>query len=292
MKKLGLLLLLVSLTNIARADENLLGYVKGAETLPAGSWEVYQIFTNRADKGAGSYNALDSKTEVEYGKTDSLSLSGSLHGQQVNVSGIIVDGYLPKDNNLSLRPSGIEAGLKYNFLSPAKDDIGISSYLSFSWDWIDNHSGLDKDTYSMELIFIAQKYFMEGELIWSSNLGLETTYAHRHDVSDITVEWPVEPEVEIGFDLSTGLAYRFMPNWFVGGEALFESEYETEVGTERWTVFGGPSIHYGSEKWWGTFTVIQQLKGGGEQFDAQDDKDLHLIEKTKYEARLKVGYNF
>jgi len=29
----------------AHADENLLGYVKGAETLPAGAWEGYQILT-------------------------------------------------------------------------------------------------------------------------------------------------------------------------------------------------------------------------------------------------------
>nr|WP_295904135.1 DUF6662 family protein [uncultured Bdellovibrio sp.] len=296
MKKLGFCLLVTVLVqaSFARADENLLGYVKGAETLPKGSWELYQILTSRDNKGAGKYHALDSKTEVEYGATDSLSLSGSLQMLQVEMSGLSVDGYLPKDNNLSLRPSGVEAGLKYNFLSPAKDDIGLSSYLSFSYNWLDRHSGQNKDSYSMELLFIAQKYFLEGEVVWSSNLGFETTYARRGDLNDLPpgFDWPVEPEVEIGFTADTGVAYRFMPNWFVGAEALFESEYETEVGTERWTVFTGPSLHYGSEKWWATLTWIQQVSGGGEKFDAQDDNNLHLIEKTKYETRLKVGFNF
>lgn len=296
MKKLGLIIFstFIMHTPVSWADENLLGYVKGAETLPKGSWEVYQFLTSRDNKGAGSYHALDSKTEVEYGVTDSLTTSASLQMLQVDVSGITVDGYVPKDNNLSLRPSGLEAGLKYNFLSPAKDDFGLSTYFSFQHNWLDRHSGQNKDSYTMELLFITQKYFLEGELIWSSNLGFESTYAHRKDIADLPLgfDWPIEPEVEIGFQADTGLVYRFMPKWFVGGEVLFESEYETEVGTERWTVFTGPSVHYGTEKWWTTLTWIQQVSGGGELFDEQDDRNLHLIEKTKTEARLKVGFNF
>ena len=39
-------------------------------------------------------------------------------------------------------------------------------------------------------------------------------------------------------------------------------------------------------------TWLPQLAGGGEMFPEQDDKNLHLIEKTKQEVRLKFGYNF
>ena len=39
------------------ADENLFGYVKGAETLPEYSWEGYTIVTNRKGKSDGHYEA-------------------------------------------------------------------------------------------------------------------------------------------------------------------------------------------------------------------------------------------
>ena len=44
--------------------------------------------------------------------------------------------------------------------------------------------------------------------------------------------------------------------------------------------------------YWVTASWFNQLRGSREKFDAQDNKDLHLIEKTKNEFRLKFGYNF
>ncbi|MCB0361329.1 MAG: hypothetical protein KDD35_01320, partial [Bdellovibrionales bacterium] len=129
----------------ASADENLLGYVKGAETLPRGVGEVYQVLTLRSNKGAGDYQALDSKTIGEYGWTDSLTVEGALKMQSIETKSIRIDGYVPGDESYGLRPSGIETSIKYNFLSPAKDDIGFSTYLSLSYDWLDMHSGQGKD---------------------------------------------------------------------------------------------------------------------------------------------------
>jgi hypothetical protein len=39
-------------------------------------------------------------------------------------------------------------------------------------------------------------------------------------------------------------------------------------------------------------TLFKQVRGGGERYEGQPDDHLHLIEKTKNEVRLKVGYNF
>ncbi len=285
---------LICIPSIGRADENLLGYLKGAETLPKGSWEVYQIMTSRKDKGFGKYEALDSKTELEYGVSDRFSMSTSLSFLSIDTSDIRIDAYVPADENYSFKPMGVEVGFKYNFLSAAKDDLGLSSYLSFENNWLDKHSGQKKDTYTMDLLFILQKYFLEGELIWNSNIGFESTYAKRYEVDDLPAgfEWPTEPEVEIETSLGTGISYRFAPNWFAGAETIYETEYETEVGLERWSHFAGPSLHYGSQTWWATLTWFKQFSGGGEKFDDQDDRKLHLIEKTKQELRLKLGFNF
>lgn len=119
-------LVCANLSTNALADESLFGYIKGAETLPKGTWEVDQTFTHREDKGTGDYSAWDSKIEAEYGVTDKFTTSGYLKMQSIDMSGIVVDGYLPGDKDYGLRPSGVEASFKYNFLSPAKDDFGLA----------------------------------------------------------------------------------------------------------------------------------------------------------------------
>ncbi len=292
LKIISAALLLVPLTS--SADENLFGYIKGAETLPKEAWETYQFLTSRIGKGVGSYNAIDSKTELEYGVTDRFTAGANLKMIAVNSSEVLIDAYIPKDINSSLQLSGLEFSLKYNYLSPAKDDIGLSTYWSLGYGWIDAHSGQKKDTIKSELQFLLQKYYLEGELIWVGNFSLESTYAKRAPLDNLPAgfEWPSFPEMEIGFSVGTGLTYRFIPRWFLGGEVLYESEYETEVGQERFSTFAGPTLHYASERWWTTATFFKQLKGGGPPNPNQDDMNLHLVEKTKQEVRLKIGYNF
>lgn len=282
----------LSLALPLHADENLLGYVKGAETLPEGAWEGYQIFTRRDDKGEGKYTAIDSVTELEYGITSKFTVSGGIKAMTLDTSGLLIDGYLPEEKDSSWEFTGFEVAMKYNFLSPALDDFGLSGYWEFDYGTIDPHSAQDKTTISIESMLIAQKYFLEGQLIWAGNLGMEATYAKRDEIDNLPpgFEWPTDPEMEIEFQLGTGISYRFAPKWFVGLEAMYETEFETEVGQERWSVFVGPSIHYGGPQWWTTLTWFEQLEGGGELIN--DDDDQHLIEKTKNELRLKIGYNF
>ena len=281
-------------TNVANADENLFGYVKGAEVLPEGAWELDQTITYRSDKDVGHYQAWDSKTEIEYGVTNKFQVSPYIRAQSIEVAGLLVDAYIPKDEDYGLRASGAGMELKYNFLSPAKDDFGLSGYLDLSYDWLDKHSGQDKDSYSLELQLLAQKYFFEGQMTWVGNVGIEATHADRGELSNLPAgfEWPTDPEMEIEFIAGTGVSYRFAPNWSVGVEALYESEYETEVNQERWSLFAGPNLHYGGEKWWATFTWFPQIVGGGAEIAGQSNHNRQLIEKTDQEFRLKVGFDF
>ncbi|MGJ4748652.1 DUF6662 family protein, partial [Leptospira sp. SA-E8] len=186
---------------------------------------------------------------------------------------------------------GIEVAGKYNFLSPAKDDFGLSGYSSLEYGVLDVHSGQKKTEYEFDAGLQAQKYFLEGQLVWVGNFDIRAAYEKRKAV-DTTVEWTTDPEMEINLKFGTGVSYRFAPGWFAGVEAQRESEFETEVGLERWSTFAGPTVHWAGERWWTTLTYFQQIQGGGEKYEGQSDDDLHLIEKTKYEVRLKVGYNF
>ena len=295
----------------ASADENLFGYVIGAEPTPKGHQEVYFWLTQRADKGAGKYTAYDLKAEYERGVTDNLATAFYLKGQSINTSGIRIDGYIPADNKYGMRPSGVEASLKYAFLRPALDDIGLAAYFSASYDWRDAHSGQDKDKYTIESKLLLQKYLLDGQLVLAGNLGLESTYAKRAAIANLPVndatgdplEWPTTPEMEIEVQLALGASYRFAPNWYAGIEAFYATEFETEVGQERWSLQVGPTLHYGAKSWWATLTWMPQVRGGGFEtfgpasyngvpYAGQDDPNLHLIEKTKSEIRLKVGVNF
>lgn len=278
----------------AHADENLFGYVKGAETLPQGARELIQWATLRSDKGAGSYRAFNLQTEVEYGVTDRLSAAAYLKAQSIDTDGLEIDGYLPGAKEYGPKLSGTELSLKYNFLSPAKDAIGLSTYVALDYDWLDPHSGQDKDTLSLELDLLLQKYLLDGQLIWVGNVGIETTYADRAEIDNLPpgFEWPTDPEMEIELKFGSGLSYRFAPSWFIGAEVSYETEFETEVGQERWSWFAGPTLHYGGKTFWATATWFPQLVGGGEQYNGQSDTDLHLIEKTENEYRLKLGFNF
>lgn len=294
----------------AQADENLLGYVSGAETLPQGASEAYLFVTRRADKGRGDYTAYDSEVEYEYGMTHRLTASLALKGQAIDTSGLVIDAYLPGAENYDLKSSGVEVKLKYNFLSAAKDLVGLSGTFALKQNWLDPHSGKDKDTTKADFGLQLQKFFLDDQLVAIVNTGIEATYAKRAPLDAATqssadasmraltsdpsasFEWPTKPEMEIELRLGGGLSYRFAPNWSVGAETLYQTEFETEVGQERWSVFAGPSIHYGSKQWWATLTWFEQLAGGREKYINQTDDNLHLIEKTKHELRFKLGYNF
>lgn len=234
-----------------------------------------------------------------------LTLLLNIKAQAIDTKNISVPAYIPGDEQYDPRVSGVGTEFKYMFLSPEKDDIGLAGYLDLGYNWLDPHSGLGKTSYTVEMQLIAQKYFMEGQLVWVGNLGIESTYAHRDELcsarvaslglvtqQDLDDYWPAHNEMEVEMKAGTGLSYRFAPNWSVGAEELYEVEYETVVGSERWSIFAGSNVHYGGEKFWATVTWFPQIKGYGRPKDAQLDNNLQLIEKTKQEIRVKFGYYF
>lgn len=250
--------------------------------------------TYRYDKGRGDYDAWNTITEVEYGATNRFTASAAIKLQAIDTEGLIIDGYLPKAKDYGPQPSGMEFSTKYMFLSPAKDDVDLALYTAFNYDWLDPHSGQKKDAFALENHLILQKYFMEGQLVTMLNAGLETTFADRHNLDNLPpgFDWPTKPEMEIEFTTGGGLSYRFMPNWSIGAETVYQTEFETEVGQERWSLFAGPALHYGSGRCWATLAWFPQVVGGGEKYDNQRDTHLHLIEKTKAEIRFKFGVEF
>ncbi|SRR5258708_3965502 len=260
----------------ARADENYFGYSYGAETLAKGHWEVYQWSTYRTGKADGTYHALDLQTEIEHGFTDRLQ--GSLY---LNADSHYVSNVSDFENRDHISFNGIQGSLKYNLTSPYKDGFGLAVYLEPGYKLHNANSGERVDTFFLEPKLILQKNFLDDSVIWVTNFSGEFEREHHLEGKF----W----ESELELQLSTGVSYRFAPNWFAGLEALGTSAFEhmhlDALG--EYSLFAGPNLHYANRKWWATLTVLPQLSGWPETKGIRD-----LDHYEKLQVRLKVGVNF
>jgi hypothetical protein len=289
---LGILaVLLPLLPNVAAADENFFGYSYGSETLPKGRFELYNWVTWRTSKGAGEYNALDIKQELEYGFTDkfqgSLYLNTRYHSihdsQPVEIEDGVAEPEYPNRDQFNF--DGVQTSFKYAFLSPYKDPLGFAFYVEPGWSQTSKESGERENAWSIETKAILQKNFLDDSLIAVLNVSPEYEWAKGKGED----HW----ENELEFEVTGGLTYRVVPKWFVGLESRYASEYGNfpdETDREFWAMFVGPVVHYASERWWMTVTALPQVYGAPQ--DAARSHSLNLDELEKLEIRVKTGFNF
>ena len=270
----------------AHADENLFGYVYGAETMPKGHWEVYNWATGRFGKGAGTYRALDLLQEFEYGVTDRLQASLYLAERAHKIRGAapVEDGVAEYPDRSSFEFQGVQLATKYMVFSPFKNRVGLALYGETGYSRIDKISGQRQDAYFFEGKIILQKNFLDDTVVWSTNITGE------YEIDKAGGEREYDSEIE--FEVTTGVAYRIAPKWWLGIEARMHSEFPNSDfrGWEHYAIFAGPTIHYGTEKWWATLTWLPQITGWPN--DAARSNNLHLGEHERNEVRLKVGLNF
>ncbi len=260
-----------------RADEQLFGFARGAETLPKGQFEVYQFITLRTGKQSGSYYGSDFDTEIEYGFTDRLQASLAVVNHYFNYENVP-----DLDDSKRLRFGGIEASAKYRVLSPFKDPIGLALRVETGYLWKDEVGGLPQKAFYLKPELDLQKDFFDDTLILVLDLAAEWTWGKQP-----AEEYPRE----FSFEVATGAMYRFAPNWFAGVEANLRAEYPLfDLNFfEHRRVFLGPTIHYAQKRWWATLTWNYQVFGKGvdEDFDG-----ITFAEETRNVFRLKVGVNF
>ena len=273
-------------TNLV-ADENLFGYVYGAETLPKGKWEAYQWLTSRVGKGKGRYLGLDAKTEIEYGISDRFQLSLYFNNVYHNIRGAA-----PKDeagvpeysDKNSFEFQGNQVAFKYMVLSPYKDPFGLAFYFEPGYSRVDKITGEMVEEYELEYKVILQKNFLDDSLIYAFNYTLEQEWERGAGESEF--------DGELIMEWAHGLSYRIFPKWYVGVENRWHTEFPNMdiSNQEHLGVFLGPTIHYGDKKWWATLTVLPQIYGWPD--DPERGEGLHLEEHEQMEVRLKVGFNF
>jgi hypothetical protein len=272
---------LLLLPTVARADEQLFGFVLGSETLPKGRSEAYQFITFRTGKAEGTYQAFDFETEVEHGFTDKFQGSLSVEQHHFYNKGVNSDRDAFYNTN-AYRFGGVGMTGKYNFLSPFKDPFGFSFLLDAEYKLHDEVDGLKEHETIIYPNFIFQKNFFDDTLIVDLNAGVE-------------LDWGKRPAEQYAYELAAtgalGVSYRIAPDWYLGLESQIRSEYPRfDLGDHEHTViYGGPAIHYATKRWWVTFSYAYQIFGTG--IDEPAD-GYTFAEEQKHQVRLKFGVNF
>ncbi len=260
-----------------RADEQIFGFVRGAETLPANHSELYQFITMREGKDAGCYHGFDFETEYEYGFTDQLQASFSVVQHYFNNQDV------PELNNRNnYRFGGFEGSAKYRLFSPFKDPLGVALRVEAGYLLYDEVDGLKQHERYIKPEIDFQKDFLEDRLICNVDLGVEWAWGKQ----------PAEQyPKELALEAAAGVAYRFAPNWFAGVEIHNRTEYpQFDFNNfEHTVVFAGPSIHYSQQRWWATLTWNYQVYGDGVD---EPDSGQTFAEEARQVVRLKVGFNF
>ncbi len=258
-----------------RADENLFGYVSGAETLPKGHYDLYQTTTARSGKDAGYYRGWDFETEAEYGVTDQFQVSGTIVQHYFNIKN--VPGL---DNQDRYQFGGVELAAKYRFTSVFKDGYGLALRPEIGFMRYDDVAGILQRMIYVAPTLLYQKNFLDDTLVFAANGGVQLAWGKK----------PAEEyEHELSLKAGAGLSYRFASNWFAGIETHGVSEYPMFNQYEHTVVFAGPSLHYAARRWWATLSWAYQVWGNEVSPTVHN---MAFAEETRNEFRLKLGFNF
>ncbi len=295
---------LSALPSIAQADESLWIYTKGSETLPKGTTEVKASVVSKRGKADSDYVLNDIRFEAEHGITNRLT----------GYSELVVFDHNYSTTNPDLQPfydtqggaggrfkktqiAGISAGLKYNILSPYKDQIGFAVSVEYDhrFKYRIDGSPINQDAIELQLHF--QKNFLNNQLVLAFSPKIE--WEDRKSTGII--------EKEMAIDITAGASYRVAPKWYVGGEFRHQSDYLSPLDTVTNEYdpnlrpskfpfkFGsqyqngnylGPTLHYADKKFWVTAGALWQISGGGKFAFNRNGKNVDEHEKVHFGLTL------
>ena len=290
-KELVFLLCTSCFTLPAHAGETMFSRAYTTDTVPEGHFEIEQLARFRDQRSMGTYNALDLRSELEYGLSNKLQAALYVNSGYIHAKGAPDDddpnGATGFDRTKWFL-QGISAEFIYRVMSPYTDPFGLAFYIEPEYQFTDLHNGLAYNhTFGIEYRAIFQKNFLDDRLIFVYNLVLETEAISFKD--DPTYN------SELDWNNEIGVSYRFMPNWFAGLEGRNHNEYGNFNTHEHSVFWVGPVLHYGGPKMWATLGWLEQVYGSPSGIDENGTfigHDLFLRSHERHEITFKVGIPF
>jgi hypothetical protein len=293
----------------AHADEPLFGFVYTTDLLPKGRSEAEQWITLREGRANGDFHLVQTRTELSHGVTNDLQLSGYLDLAYANVKNNGPDGTTippevfadyeadPDQRFTKTRLQDVSVEAIYRFSSPYKSPIGAALYVEPS---------IGPRTRELETKLILQKNFIDDRLVFAFNATLAYEWRKLHadpeaEPGSIEARDHWDKETDVNFGLAG--SYRFARNWSAGAEVQNEREWAglnpfnaDKRINQAW--YAGPTIHYGGQKFFATFTTLFQLRLGHDYAEKDNaiDAVIHGLNNAddfeSYRFRLKLGYFF
>lgn len=248
--------LVILAATCSHADEKMFAYSYQADSvLQKGSVETEYWATLRSGKNSGKYARWDIRQEIEYGITDTFT--GALY---LNFTSEFSDGVANVDNGNGMSFDGLALELKQMILSPHKNPVGLLLY--------------------MEPKYSGNEFELEGKVV------LESIFDNKwHVVMNLVSEqgWEysaTETTHGSAFGISGGAAYQVDPTLSIGLEGKSKTEYTGFYSSpQSTTLFLGPNIHFGTDKFQITAAFLKQLTNVMDSAEA-------------YEARVIAGIYF
>ena len=281
------------------ADEHFWAYARGAETLPRGRWQLYLSELAKVGKHEGTYLQTETYPEIEYGITSRWQVDVAPIVYYQRFKGINSEPFTDANGDArNLNQSsfgGVDVETKYMLLSPYKEKFGLALGLEYEYRERYRIDGSKISQHSIVPKLYLQKNFLGDTLIVAGSLGVEFERRHFKDADNTLEE-------EISWDGAIGVTYRFAPRWYVGVEGRVQADF-LEAGFNsfdspnfgrnfQYGVYVGPSLHYSTQRWWTTFSVLPQVFGGPERNEPSSTGGFHFEEHEKVHVRLEIGLNF
>ena len=275
----------------AKAGESLFGRAYTVETMPAGRFEIEQTTRWRSGRSFGTYQALDLRSEVEYGITDDLQAA-----LYVNTGYIYANGAPDDDDALGATGfsrnrfylQSLAAEFIYRILSPYSDGIGLALYMEPEVYVSDYHNGLRySGTLATEYRLLLQKNFFDDTLVLVYNLVFEIEFIRFRGEET----W----KSELDWNNELGASLRVAPGLYVGLEGRNHNEYGNFVTHEHSIFWVGPVAHYASQHIWATLSAFKQVYGtpnGLGPNGALIGNGLFLRSHEDWEVTAKMGVPF
>lgn len=256
----------------ARANDRQFAFTYESGVLPKGGreLEVWSTWRHRREGEFGKYfySRFDHRLEFEIGLGHDVQTAFYINYKDVTAEEFDSTG-ASLGNVRETSFEGFSNEWKWKLMDPTADAVGLALY--------------------GEATFSSDEAELETKVILDKVLG-------RHTLAYNLVlarEWEFAPgETEAVTEIENDFAYAFKVTERFSAGAEVRTHYEHAEGeTLHHALFAGPTVHYGAENWWLTFSWQKQLPAIKRSIDDPTRRYV-LDEHEKDNIRLLWSWHF
>ena len=257
--------------------ESLFGFTLGSDVDGAGSRGVAIETIIGQGRRDGRYSAVNSKLELSYGASDTISVSLGLLGGWRDIRG--VTGMT--DTN-TVRFDGVGTELRWRFLDRKTSPVGLTLHIEPTYRIHDEATGEPGRGIGAENKLILDGEIIPGRLFGALNL--------IYDIETFRPRGGTMERASTG-GIGAAFSYQIAKGVFLGAETRYLRAYDG-VLFNRYAgdaIFAGPSVFWRpTPALWISAAASFQLSG----YEINNQAAYNLANFNRVQARLKIGMEF